>query len=391
MRLLAANTNVTEPPTGLTNAGATISTSTAVNLIANGFIYAYGLIFNAGDAGSGDQCQITWGSSNSLNHGQIWEKCTVNFGAVSGISKLNLGAIGTNVLSRVFIDVKDLTISHETAGSQVIELQGGHIYINGLTTTGTPNASALGFFTSVGSGRNSGGVLIENFDVSATDLSASALMGVAGITDRTVIFRNGKIPDDALTIGTFPGMSSMRVMVHNVDSGDSNYRLAQHTWQGSTVTQTVTRIRSGGATTKAGTAYSWLMTGTANTQLYAPLVSPEISKYNATVGSAITATIEILHDSLTNLQDDDIWVEINYLGTSGVPLGTLISDRMTNVLSTPVDQTSSSVTWDTTSMTNPNKQKLAVTFTPQEAGYINAKVMFNGSTTVYVDPVITIS
>jgi hypothetical protein len=40
-------------------------------------------------------------------------------------------------------------------------------------------------------------------------------------------------------------------------------------------------------------------------------------------------------------------------------------------------------------MSNPNKQKLAVTFTALEVGYIKARVCVAINTTVYVDPFIT--
>jgi hypothetical protein len=43
-------------------------------------------------------------------------------------------------------------------------------------------------------------------------------------------------------------------------------------------------------------------------------------------------------------------------------------------------------------LTNPNAQKLAVTFTPQQAGYIHCRVMVaKASATYYVDPMATLS
>jgi len=119
--------------------------------------------------------------------------------------------------------------------------------------------------------------------------------------------------------------------------------------------------------------------------------SPEFSVYNSSTGSSLTATVEILTDSETNLQDDEVWLEIDYQGTSGFPKGTRGTDRMTDITSTPADQTDSSETWDTTGMTNPNTQKLVVTFTPQEVGYVHARVMLAKAATVYVDPYITLA
>ncbi len=192
--------------------------------------------------------------------------------------------------------------------------------------------------------------------------------------------------------GTNPGVGGPVVLMHNCDSADTHFRLSEQHWQGGVTQQTGTLTRSGGATHADGTAYSLKMAGNANTvNLWHPLRSTEFSVYNSSVGGSLTATVEILRDNATNLTDADVWLEVNYLGTSGFPQGTLITDRVADVMATAANQTASSVTWDTTGMANPNKQKLAVTFTPQEAGYVIARVMLAANTTLYVDPFITLA
>jgi hypothetical protein len=122
------------------------------------------------------------------------------------------------------------------------------------------------------------------------------------------------------------------------------------------------------------------------------LDSPEIVKWNETTGSSVTATVEFVHDSTTNMTDKEIWIEVMYLGTSGVPLGSFITDAAANYLSSAADQTDSSETWTTTGLTNPNTQKLSVSFTPQEKGFVHAVVKVAvASKTVYVDPVLTLA
>jgi len=122
------------------------------------------------------------------------------------------------------------------------------------------------------------------------------------------------------------------------------------------------------------------------------LVSPEIQIWNETVGSSVTVTVDFLHDSVTNLQDDEIWLEVEYLGTSGFPLSLFVDDAAADVLATPADQTTSSATWTTTGMSNPNEQKLSVSFTPQEKGTIIAGVhVAKASYTVYIDPLLQVS
>ena len=82
----------------------------------------------------------------------------------------------------------------------------------------------------------------------------------------------------------------------------------------------------------------------------------------------------------------EIWVEVEYRDTSGSRRSVEITDHRATLLTTAADQTTSSATWTTTGLTNPNKQKLAVTFTPQVAGYSVARIVLaKPSKTVYVD------
>jgi len=114
--------------------------------------------------------------------------------------------------------------------------------------------------------------------------------------------------------------------------------------------------------------------------------------WNDAVGSSQTVTCEILHDSVTNLQDDEVWLETEYLGTSGFPLSLFANDRMADILATPADQAASSETWTTTGLTNPNKQKLVTTQTPQEKGWYRCRVVVaKPSYTLYACPKLAVA
>jgi hypothetical protein len=162
--------------------------------------------------------------------------------------------------------------------------------------------------------------------------------------------------------------------------------MEHYKYQGSII-QEITKIRSGGASNGV-TPISWKMTSLSLSSSYhQPLVSPSISIWNDTIGSSKTVTVEILHDSVTNLKDNEVWLETEYLGNSSFPITTTMSDRSTNIFSTPADQSSSSVVWVTTGLSNPNKQKLEITFTAQMKGWIRMNVCLAKSNyTIYVDP-----
>lgn len=189
----------------------------------------------------------------------------------------------------------------------------------------------------------------------------------------------------AIAGGTPPGPGGCEVRAVNCDSADTNYRYYYQDYNG-TITQETTIVRSGGAS-DGTTTFSRKMVTTANSKFYSPLKSDWISFWNETTGSGVTITIPVITDGVT-LKDNEAWVEVEYLGTSGFPLGVFASDAAADVLNAGTNQTTDSgSTWTTTGLSSPVKQSLAVTFTPQEKGLVRARVcLAKASTTMYFDP-----
>jgi hypothetical protein len=178
--------------------------------------------------------------------------------------------------------------------------------------------------------------------------------------------------------------------MYNCDSGATNYRLWIETFAGSIKSET-TLVKTGGAS-DGTTALSWKLTTTANANEYvAPLITDDMAIWIDNTGSTKTISVDILHDSATALTDAEVWLEIDYLGSSAQPLGTPASDKRATVLTTAANQASSSASWVTTGLANPNMQKLEVTFTPNMKGFVYARVcLAKPSYTIYVDPKPTI-
>jgi hypothetical protein len=100
------------------------------------------------------------------------------------------------------------------------------------------------------------------------------------------------------------------------------------------------------------------------------------------VGVSKTYTLDFLHDSLTGLTNSDIAVRVMY-PTTGAAVWT--SSLKDNILASDTTLTSSSASFTTTGMTNPNKQKMSVTFTPTAVGKLIVQVsLLKTSYTVYV-------
>lgn len=379
-RVIAAS-DAAEPPTTVSTASVTTTGNSGITI--TGAAYIRGIRFFNGTAGGTNGINLT--SNSGL--GQFFEDCefrTVLTGSNVRIAVGAGGNVGASPHKWVNCGVRFGAASHGIAvsGSRFV-WNGGSLLSGGTSPTSlffksTPNAGRCSYV-----------------DVSGVDLSnASASVNLVGTADAgsRFVFRNCKLPsgwNGALLLTSEHGN---RVEMHNCDSGDTNYRLSIADYAGSINTETVL-TRTGGASDGV-TAYSWAMVSSANVNYpLTPLESPELPAiWNTTVGSSITATVEILHDSVTALKDDEIWIDVQYLGASGFPLSSFVNDSKADVLATAADQTTSAATWTTTGMTNPNKQKLSVSFTPQEAGYIQAKVyMAKPSYTTYVDPKISVA
>ena len=156
-----------------------------------------------------------------------------------------------------------------------------------------------------------------------------------------------------------------------------------------TVTTEFTITLSGGATDNVGT-FSHKMVSNANVDKYVNTLNGFWMDVNyTTTGSSKTATVEII--SSASLNNDEISLQLEYLGTSGSSLASFGSSFPATVLTAASAVTSSSATWNSSPAT-PQKQKLQVTFTPQVAGRVRGRVRLGkASATVYVDPQITIT
>ena len=375
-----------EPPTALATTG-TVTTTGASSIGITGHLYCYGLTFSAGNGFNNASFSMGTGAGDI----QTYEKCKFRMPA-TGSSASNTLRIGSESTSQntSHITWKNCSVKFGGHSAEGIKLSGGDLeWMGGSYESGASTTHSV-FTTGNVAGGRSGIAKVSGVDFSAMP-TANNLVSVGGELRYDVIFRNCKLPaswSGSLTTGTkTPGT---RVEMHNCDNADTNYRLWVEDYWGSIKHET-TIVRTGGAS-DGTTTLSWKMVSIADTEYpYSQLNSPDIAIWNDTTGSSKTVTVEVITDNVT-LNDDECWLEVMYLGTSGYPLGTWITDCKTDVMATAAAQTSSSETWTTTGLTTPVKQKLAVTFTPQEKGYIIARVaLAKASTTVYVDPKLTVS
>lgn len=374
-----------EPPTSLATTGA-VTTTGGANIAVNGHAYIYGLVFttNSGSPGGIIMC-------NSAGDIQTYEDCDF-ISSSSGSTRFYTANTLTPPGTATWINCR---MKFNATGQRIYPAgnffwRGGSIISGGTTPTYV-------FTLNVQSGR-SGIWLISGVDFS--NLSSTVSFVDVASNQSSGVFKlvNCKLPSSwsgSLTSGA-PTSGTIRVEMWNCDAADTNYRLWIEDYAGSIKHET-TIVRTGGAS-DGTTTHSWKMATSSSAEYPLHILrSPEVVRWNDTTGSSITVTVEIVHDSQGSgtssaFTDKEIWLEVQYLGTSGFPLSLFVDDAAADVLASAADQTSSSETWTTTGLSTPVKQKLSVSFTPQEKGYIHAVVCMAGaSDTCYVDPLLTVS
>lgn len=159
-----------------------------------------------------------------------------------------------------------------------------------------------------------------------------------------------------------------------------------HCYMGA-ITNELTIVRTGGATMNS-TPYSKKLAASADAEVVFPLADDEgwFAYWNDDLSSPITLSVEVVNDGLT-LEDDEAWLECRYLGTSGFPIESFATSKVSNSLATPTAWGTSSESWTTTGLASPVKQTLEITVTPEEVGWIFVRpVVARPSIDVYVCP-----
>jgi len=369
MQLLSGD-DAAEPPTALL-AGATIATTGANHITMGGHFYAHGLSLIAADGSSiGD---VILG--NNTGDLQTLENCRLELRSTSGSCRIR----APNG-SRSVVNLVNPTIDF-SATAQTFIVNGELVIRGGSFAGGTSSPVTLFTMTS-----GTGPVLVDGLDCS--NLGAGVDFFALSVENVLAVMRNCKLPaswSGTLTSAVLAIPS--RAEMWNCDAGDTNYRLWIEDGFG-TIRDETTLVKTGGAS-DGTTPISWRMVTHADAEYpLNALRSPEIrSEWIETVGSPVTLTVDILHDSVTALTDAEVWVEVQYLGDASTPKGSFVTDAKASVLAAAANQAASAATWTTTGMANPHEQQLEVTFTPEQKGVALVRVcVAKTSYTLYVDP-----
>lgn len=375
------NDDPASPTTLATTAvlAATFSVSAGSLTFSSSNSYWYGITFSSASGASSPIPQI--------GRGQYFEACQHK---IAGTGSSGLFLFGTSTGGQGEDTVFDNTTFSFGNVANLIEPRSGRYVWKNTASALVGSVPTVLFGKGSGTNTVSGRMTVRGVDLSAMGAGKS-LVDVTPIDSWQFLFEGCRLGSSVnISSGTHIGIGGRSIELVNCDSADTNYRTYRETYGGTLVHETSV-VRTGGASD--GTQQlSWKMVSNANTVFRFPLESFPIIAWNDTASGSVTATVEFVHDGIP-LNTDEIWAEIEYMGTASLPLTLFSNNAKANVLANGVAQPTSTVTWaGTGGFTNVIKQNLAITFSPVKKGPVTVTVyVAKASKIVFIDPLIALS
>jgi hypothetical protein len=362
----------------------TVATTGASSITFSGFAYCYGLSFTAGSVGS--LASLAFGAA--ATHRWTLEACQLIVGNTNNSSNISLGSTGAVAYQNQFIN----TTVRFGAVAQSIRFGGGT-----FTWRNTANAvvAAGSIPTNLFTAPGDRGAVADLKGVDLSDMGSGKTIFGAAINGAQYRIYDCEI-DASVTIAATPTAPGATVIVARCAATDGDHIEQLYTYQG-TQSDEITIVRTGGAT-DGETPKSRKIVTTANAKWIAPFEALPISRWFPTlpdtalglaVGAPVTLTIYGIWGDGAVPDNDEIWAEARYLGSASNPQASIATNGKAGHLATATALTADAVsTWggSTTAF------KMALTFTPQQAGFIFVTIKAGAaSATFYIDPKIEVS
>jgi len=371
-RVICVNRAGSVPPVSADRrATAQISTTGSGAIECRGFTHYDGIIFNSGTSGAAG-----FGTVGQTDLRMRFDNCSIRLGTTLGTS-ISIGVTGTTTGN--FVEFNNTTVQFNAVG-QWINVSAVLVWRN--TPSALLGVIPTGLFSST-SGRGGSAECI-GVDFSAAGSGKTLVQTGTGAIATRYRFTDCKL--DAAVTKSATQLQHGATEVDFVRSGASgvNYTLHSQRYTG-TLTEETTIVRTGGAS-DGTTTISWKIVTTAQASYSAAFECPPIAIWNDTTGSSVTATVEGIAATLPT--DQEIWLDVEYLGDASSPQGSFVNDGKPDLLATATNQTSSSAVWGGSTA----KFQLNVSFTAQQKGWIYARVKCaKASSTFYIDPLVTLT
>ena len=387
-RIICHNHSGSYPPAASDlRTGATISTTSNVQLTFNpntGAIYVYGIAFVGGVGASAPNSSVILAPISAYYY---FDNCLFKIAnTTASVQTIQLNTTSAGILIWNNCTVSFANAAHSVEAGVTVNF----IWQNTGSVLASGSTVPTNLFSCVTGGR------LSNVTLEALDLSqiTSGLynFGVSNTMGNWLI-KDCKL-NAGLSIPTPPAFGHTFQFVRS-DSGGTAYKSARYQYEGVETTETsITRV--GGAADPAGQAQSRKIVTTTNSQWLRPFRAEPYAIWNAVTGANVTVTVYGTINSGTLPNNDEVFLEVEYLGSSSQPLGTIKTTTKANVLAANAAVASDGSTWNgggsgagwspfklTTTLSSPQ---------PGMAGYIHVRVRAaKASTTYYLDPQIVLS
>lgn len=326
-------------PPGSANLKTTASitcSGVGVGLTTGAYWCFNGIQFNsAATAGQG----ILPGSAGNI--AQRFDNCQLNLTASSGTNVLQFS--GSSGLAQ--FDLSNTSVSFGAVGQSIKILQAR------LNWRNTP--SAIGGSAVPTNLFAANTVTCEAF-IEGVDLSAvnTTLVAASQASPSHYLLKNCKLNASVTISGAQSGGGAL-VDVINTDSAGTTYQQQRYYSSGSLVPST-TIARTGGASDGV-TPISWNITTTANASWFFPFYSFAIAIWNTLLSTNRGVTAYGIWNSASLPNNDQIWLEAEYQGASGSPIGSLATQTKANGLAAGTALTADSTsTWSSAATARAN-------------------------------------
>jgi hypothetical protein len=390
IKVLCVNIAGAMPPTAadLTTGaleGQTTGASNGINISTTG-LYAHGIEFRTtsiNTAGGVALSNVLVAAGGAV---QIFKNCRFTTGSTSASMRWNFGGVGG------YAEFEDCQVGINNVGQAAIQITGplklvwrNPSGIAGVTAV-TGGAPPQGYLFSLAAPVQGCEILVEGIDLSsinANPINPTSQLGGQNIVFKDCLFRSGTAPYICGSpIG--PVVDYIRS-----DSGPTNYNHMRGAYQGQLFTETSV-VRSGGLVLE-GMPISWKIVTTANDTWITPFVTPRIAINNTVTGSSKTVTVYGTIHTASLPNNDDIWIDVCYLGSASSTLGSIKNSTKATLLSANAALTFDGSTWGGGgSGAGWSPFKIVATLTSPniaQAGSIYVVIKAaKPSTTFYIDP-----
>jgi hypothetical protein len=371
IRIVCVNRAGSVPPVSADlRTTATVSTTGASNITISGVAYWYGIQFQAGSAANTANILISQTANN------FYSNCVFKLNNTSTSSLVQMAnTAGSN--SRLEACSFVFGNASQTINENASSVNAGNVVIIGgsIAATGTVPTTAF--------------TLVEStLTLSGVDLSAlgSGKTLFAGNVKGRVRIDNCKLGSSVTVSGGTTSTNNWQVVLVNSDSTTNNYRYEKYMFAGAETTET-TIVRTGGAT-DGTTSFARKIVTNSSANWYFPFESEPLAIWNDTTGSATTITVYGIWGGGAVPNNDELWMEVRYLGSSATPISSVTTTTKADFLASAAALTSDSSTWGGST----TKFKMTASVTPQMKGPILVIIKAaKASSTFYYDPSVSVT